>query len=290
MARARNIKPGFYKNEDLAECSIWARFIFPGLWMLADRDGRLEDRPKRIKGELLPFDGQDVEPLLAELQARGFLVRYQNSAGSFIQITKFSNHQTPHYSEKASVIKPHDFQESPPHDGGNTPGTPQENSRKAPVLKGGSQPPDSLNPDSPNPEGIQPASQAPARPTDERPPLTLVAESKGPPDCPHRDVLLLWAEVLPHLPQHDPDRWRGARADNLRVRWRETAVAKGWRTPADGLAYLRKLFAWIARSAFLNGRAAQPGKRPFVLELEWLVERANWDRVIEGKYHEEATA
>ena len=35
MARARNIKPGFYKNEDLAECSLTARFIFPGLWMLA---------------------------------------------------------------------------------------------------------------------------------------------------------------------------------------------------------------------------------------------------------------
>ncbi|MCX8018393.1 MAG: hypothetical protein N2690_10910, partial [Rhodocyclaceae bacterium] len=59
--RARNIKPGFYKNEDLAECSVWARLIFPGLWMMADRDGRLEDRPKRIKAELLPFDAVDVD-------------------------------------------------------------------------------------------------------------------------------------------------------------------------------------------------------------------------------------
>lgn len=106
VARARNIKPGLYKNEELAECSIWARFIFPGLWMLADREGRLEDRPKRIKGELLPFDSQDAEPLLRELAARGFLIRYENDEGRFIQITRFKKHQFPHYSEKPSAIKP----------------------------------------------------------------------------------------------------------------------------------------------------------------------------------------
>jgi uncharacterized phage protein (TIGR02220 family) len=158
MARSRNIKPGFYKNEDLAECTVWARFIFPGLWMLADREGRLEDRPKRIKGELLPFDGQDVEPLLAELaskmDAKGvpFIVRYQNSDGRFIQISKFSTHQTPHYSEKHSVIKPPSLQESLVDDEVAKPRELQEDSGKVAVIKRGSQPPDSLNPDSLNPE------------------------------------------------------------------------------------------------------------------------------------------
>ncbi len=104
MARARNIKPGFYKNEDLAECSIWARFIFPGLWMLADREGRLEDRPKRIKGELLPFDSQDAEPLLTELAARGFIERYEVAGRAFIQIVAFSKHQNPHHREAESSI------------------------------------------------------------------------------------------------------------------------------------------------------------------------------------------
>lgn len=114
MARARNIKPGFYKNEDLAECSVWARLIFPGLWMLADREGRLEDRPKRIKGELLPFDELGIEPLLNELQDRKFILRYETEDGRFIQILKFSTHQAPHYSEKPSVIKPPQFSESKP--------------------------------------------------------------------------------------------------------------------------------------------------------------------------------
>jgi len=50
MARSRNIKPGFFRNEMLAECSPLARLLFAGLWCLADRFGRLEDRPKRICG------------------------------------------------------------------------------------------------------------------------------------------------------------------------------------------------------------------------------------------------
>lgn len=173
MARARNIKPGFYKNEDLAECSVWARLIFPGLWMLADREGRLEDRPKRIKGELLPFDSQEIDPLLQELQHRGFLVRYENSEGRFIQILKFTEHQQPHYSEKPSVIKPPPF---PEHSGKNEQiklngfsehsGSPPGNDAS---LRGGRNPlnPDSgfLNPDSPNPEGDSgPAQKALAPP------------------------------------------------------------------------------------------------------------------------------
>jgi hypothetical protein len=156
VARARNIKPGFYKNEDLAECSVWARLIFPGLWMLADREGRLEDRPKRIKGDLLPYDAVEIGPLIDELERYGFLVRYQNEDGRFIQITKFKDHQTPHYSEKHSVIKPPDFQESRPHDEPDKPSAAPENSGNTTALRGGRNPlnPESgfLNPDSLNPD------------------------------------------------------------------------------------------------------------------------------------------
>jgi len=106
MARARNIKPGFYKNEDLAECSIWARFIYPGLWQQADREGRLEDRPKRLKGELLPFDEQSMEKLLAELAGRNFILRYQADGKRIIQIMKFRGHQNPHHKEPRSTLPP----------------------------------------------------------------------------------------------------------------------------------------------------------------------------------------
>ena len=41
MARARNIKPGFFRNADLAELTFEARLLFIGLWTLADSEGRL---------------------------------------------------------------------------------------------------------------------------------------------------------------------------------------------------------------------------------------------------------
>lgn len=139
-------------------------------------------------------------------------------------------------------------------------------------------------------------SHAPARQPAEQPPqLALVdpppAKPKGPPDCPHAEVLALWAEVLPSLPQHLASQWKGARADHLRARWRETAIEKGWTNQAEGIAYLRRLFAYVAQSAFLTGRVPPPpGKRPFAIELEWLVNPTNWAKVIEGKYHQEQAA
>jgi uncharacterized protein YdaU (DUF1376 family) len=125
----------------------------------------------------------------------------------------------------------------------------------------------------------------------EKPSLALVPESSKAkqPDCPHLAVLALWAEVLPSMPSHNPDLWRGARADHLRARWRETASLKGWACEADGIEYLRRLFAYVGKSKFLTGRTQHKGdKPPFVCTLEWLVKPANWAKVLEGNYHPEA--
>lgn len=102
--RARNIKPGLYKNEDLAECSLAARFLAPGLWMMADREGRLEDRPKRIKGEIYPYDDVNVNDLLDELVRAKHIIRYNHGEQRFIQIVNFKEHQRPHSNEIKSVI------------------------------------------------------------------------------------------------------------------------------------------------------------------------------------------
>ncbi len=159
MPRARNLKPGFFSNEDLAECTPWARLCFAGLWTLADREGRLEDRPKRIKGELFRFDTVDVEPLLGELERFGFVVRYQIDGERFIQVSKFLEHQTPHYSEKPSVIKPAPLQESDGHD---DPPKTKNTPRVEPPLRGGRNP---LNPDSLNPESGEKTARKRATPT-----------------------------------------------------------------------------------------------------------------------------
>src|SRR5437764_1366213 len=75
MARIRTIKPSFFKNEELAELPVAARLLFIGLWCLADCEGRLEDRPKRIKVELFPYDSMEVEQVLSGLQSAGFVSR-----------------------------------------------------------------------------------------------------------------------------------------------------------------------------------------------------------------------
>jgi hypothetical protein len=105
--RARQLKPGFFKNEDLAECSPWARLVFAGLWTMADRAGRLEDRPKRIKAELLPFDSEPILPILDELERWGFIRRYKAHGRDLMWIPRFAAHQNPHKNEKESELPPH---------------------------------------------------------------------------------------------------------------------------------------------------------------------------------------
>ncbi len=104
MARSRNIKPGFFKNDLLAEVHPLGRILFAGLWAIADRAGRLEDRAKRIKAEVLPYDEVDVDALLNELYLRGFIVRYSVDGYGLIQISNWSKHQNPSKKEAQSQL------------------------------------------------------------------------------------------------------------------------------------------------------------------------------------------
>lgn len=80
------------------------RLLFAGLWTIADRSGRLEDRPKRIKAEVLPYDECDVNALLDALDRRKFIIRYVVDDDAFIQIAGWDKHQNPHKAEAKSVI------------------------------------------------------------------------------------------------------------------------------------------------------------------------------------------
>lgn len=105
MARSRNIKPSIMDNEELAELEPMARLLFIYLWMLADREGRLEDRPKRIAAQALPYDrNADVGAMLDQLHVAGFIVRYEAQGQACIQILGFAKHQNPHIRETASSL------------------------------------------------------------------------------------------------------------------------------------------------------------------------------------------
>lgn len=112
MARSRNLKPGFFTNDVLAEVNPLGRLLFQGLWCHADREGRLFDRPKKIKVEILPYDECDVDHLLEALAARAFITRYEVAGIKYIQINNFSKHQNPHVKEVASTIPAPDKHQS----------------------------------------------------------------------------------------------------------------------------------------------------------------------------------
>ena len=72
MPRIGQIKPEFYLDAELAQCSREARLLFPGLWILADRAGRLKNRPAKIKAQIFPYDSDiDAATITERLQVVG---------------------------------------------------------------------------------------------------------------------------------------------------------------------------------------------------------------------------
>lgn len=112
MARARNIKPGFFMNDVLGSLHPLARLLFAGLWTVCDRSGRVEDRPRKIKAETLPYDECDADELLEQLREAGFIARYKAGDKKVIQVLAWDKHQTPHQKEAPSTLPAQDEAEA----------------------------------------------------------------------------------------------------------------------------------------------------------------------------------
>lgn len=106
--RARNLKPGFFKNEVLGSADPLYGTLFQGLWCAADREGRLEDRPLRICAEVFPYrraiTERRMDAMLQWLHDRKFITRYEVDGDAYIQVLEFKKHQNPHVKEGASKI------------------------------------------------------------------------------------------------------------------------------------------------------------------------------------------
>jgi hypothetical protein len=100
MARARNLKPSFFTNEQLADQSPLGRLLFAGLWTLADFKGDLEWKARTIKVQLLPFDECDIKQLAINLDKSGLVRFYSVGDKVFVNIPNFEKHQNPHKNEK----------------------------------------------------------------------------------------------------------------------------------------------------------------------------------------------
>ena len=87
--------------------------------------------------------------------------------------------------------------------------------------------------------------------------------------CPHDKIIDLYHEILPELPCVSKSRWMGtARAKNLQARWKENPAHQS-------LEFWKQFFQLVRENDFWMGKSASQWKA----NLEWLVKRANFDKV-----------
>jgi hypothetical protein len=106
MARIRSIKPEFWTDEKLTECSLSARLLFIGTWNFADDKGNLQASAKRLKMQIFPADNIDCQPLIDELIAHGLLTEYSVNDEKFLHIKNFAKHQVINRPSKTSIPEP----------------------------------------------------------------------------------------------------------------------------------------------------------------------------------------
>ena len=281
MARARNIKPGFFRNADLVELPYEVRLLFIGLWTVADRRGRLEDRPKQIKMELFPADDINVNEALNSLASIGLIHRYEAAGVKCIEVVNFEKHQNPHKAEQESTLPDRDGNIASTEKARCKHGasTVQERDEAQPKQLDAGLIPDSLLliPEEDMAETGLADFVPPSAPAD----ANGVQTTQPVDACPHQAIVALFAEVLPSARQVRD--WTPARQQLLRARWREDAKRQD-------LAWWRRFFTYVGMSEFLMGRSAAPGRKPFELGLEWLLKSENFTKVREGAYHEAEVA
>ncbi len=101
--------------------------------------------------------------------------------------------------------------------------------------------------------------------------------SKAADSCPHQEIINLYHQSLPTGRQVRI--WNDTRKAKLRARWTEDAKRQN-------LDWWAKFFNYIAESDFLTGKISTAGRKPFEIDLEWIVTPANFVKIVEGKYHE----
>ena len=292
MARARNIKPSLFKNEVLGVADPIYTIVFQGLWVLADKEGRLEDRPLRIKAEILPYrDGINMDEILNWLNENGFIYRYSERIGTssenigsargkhFIQIINFKKHQNPHKNETESEIPAPDFlqgkkaeeekevqqpiEEKEENKSTERIGTSSENIGSARA--------DSLNliPDSPI-----------LIPEDD------IAVARNAPSSPHpcgrkqaQAIVDLFNNILdlPKVKDLNDERYR-----SIQSRWKQLAKTEDVEVNNQDVMLMafEHLLKYINESDFLTGRNGKWNNCSF----DWIFKKVNFTKILEGNY------
>ncbi|UQI42724.1 replication protein [Vreelandella venusta] len=111
------------------------------------------------------------------------------------------------------------------------------------------------------------------------------------PNCPHSEIIELWAEIMPDKPQPSKNMWQGTeRARHLAARWKAGFTIKHERTGEplytdlqSGLDWWGRFFRFLRKSEFLMG-----DNRWF--KLAWVAKRENFVKIMEMDYHDGGVA
>lgn len=90
MARIRTVKPEFWTNEQVMECSTTARLLFIGMWNFCDDGGNHPASAKTLKAEIFPADdisAERVQGLLDELIDNDLLLPYESAGKKYLHVT-----------------------------------------------------------------------------------------------------------------------------------------------------------------------------------------------------------
>lgn len=93
MARIRTVKPEFWTDERVGECSVSARLLFIASLNFADDHGGLDRSAKQLKAQAFPYDNVDCEPLVQELLNHRLLIEYESGGKKYLHINGFKKHQ-----------------------------------------------------------------------------------------------------------------------------------------------------------------------------------------------------
>lgn len=261
--RSRNIKPGLFKNELLGEYDPLATILFSGLWCLADKEGRLEDRPKRIKIEIFPYRDVDVSKLLDWLMDESFITRYQVKGEKYIQIMKWRKHQSPHHKEIESEIPSVDKADKKQADG-------QAQSKHEPSMNHDQTKESASSPLIPDSLNLIPDSE-------EEPETGVGSANQGKvPNCPIKKIVELYNSIANNLPK--------VRVTSQTM---ETHISDRWRSDPkhQSLKFWKYLFNYCENHKFLSGQTEGTGDRkPFRASLDWIVNPTNFAKINNNNY------
>lgn len=251
MARARTIKPGLWLNEELADVSITARYFFPALWCHADRDGRLEFRPKKLKAEVFPYDNVDVVELAVELHGKKFISVYESGGKLFVQIANFAKHQNPHPKEKS---------------------------------EGYPDPVNVCNYDSNLKQFIFAASNVKLPfPSSSYPPIMDTEETETKLTIPYQEILDAFNKFCPSLP-------KALEVNSVRYLLIKAAYEKYQHHDGGPLHVFDTVFKKAERSSFLKGKIAGKDGRTFKAKFDWIFDLGKMAKILEGDYDDPEAA